>query len=345
MSMKVSVEDYSNLLQPVASSQIIDVQGYHESCSQYLNEYAEGYLQDIELRTGFFLSTAEYQSYNPFRVEFPDREHCVQFSFVISGNLNCNLESSSVRTGETALCGCGMAPKTLVQYSQSMKTVDIHIEPDSFKAFLGIQDDAIAPELQHLFRKPDQEYFVDVGKITAQMQLVLQQIMQCPFQGLVKRMYLESKVMELMALRLQQDMIQTIFYPKHTLRRHLAERIYHAKNILERHLDNPPSLLELAAQVGISQHQLKDGFQKIFGVSTFQYLHHYRMEQARLLLYEGDMSIAEVANAVGYSHLGRFSVNFKRRFGISPSDCRKGVRCLPNPRLLQEARDLKILTN
>ena len=48
------------------------------------------------------------------------------------------------------------------------------------------------------------------------------------------------------------------------------------------------------------------------------------MEQARLLLYEGDMRVAEVANYVGYSHLGQFSAAFKRKFGISPRDCLKG---------------------
>lgn len=326
MSMKVSVEDYSNLLQPVVSSQIVDIQGCCESFSQYLNEYAEGYLQDIELRTGLFLTISEYQWREPVTMELPEREHCVQFSFFISGDVKCDLENASGSDGETLLCGCGMAPKTLVHFSQSVKTIDIHINADAFKTFLGIPDDAITPEFKNLFRKSDQEYYIRVGTITTQMQLVLLQIMQCPLQGLFKRIYLESKVMELIALRLQQDRIgNTIFHPQNTLKRHITERIYHAKNILERHLDNPPSLSELATQVGISEYQLKDGFQKIFGVSTFQYLHQYRMEKARLLLYERSMSIAEVANTVGYSHLGRFSVNFKRKFGISPSDCLKGV--------------------
>ncbi|HIK06880.1 MAG TPA: helix-turn-helix transcriptional regulator [Trichormus sp. M33_DOE_039] len=324
--MKVSLEDYSNLLQPVASSQTVNLKGCCESFSQYLNEYAEGYLQDIELRTGLVLTISEYQWREPVTVELPEREHCLQLSFFLAGNLNCSLENCSVRVGETALSGCGMAAQASVQYSQAMKTIDIHIEADSLKAFLDIQDNAITPELKRLFRKFDQENYVGVGKITTQMQVVLQQIIQCPFEGLFKRIYLESKVMELIALRLQQDKIEEISSNhQKTLKRHIIERIYHAKNILERHLDNPPSLSELAAKVGISEYQLKVGFQKVFGVSTFQYLHQYRMEQARLLLYERGMSIAEVANAVGYSHLGRFSVNFKRKFGISPSDCLKGV--------------------
>lgn len=89
-------------------------------------------------------------------------------------------------------------------------------------------------------------------------------------------------------------------------------------------MENPPSLIELAENVGLSLYQLKQGFSKVFGKSAFQYLHQYRMEQARLLLYEGNMRVADVANCVGYSHLGQFSAAFKRMFGISPRDCLRG---------------------
>ena len=45
------------------------------------------------------------------------------------------------------------------------------------------------------------------------------------------------------------------------------------------------------------------------------------MEQAELLLRAQEYSITEVANLVGYSHLGNFAAAFKRQFGITPSEC------------------------
>ncbi|WP_298908688.1 AraC family transcriptional regulator [uncultured Nostoc sp.] len=52
----------------------------------------------------------------------------------------------------------------------------------------------------------------------------------------------------------------------------------------------------------------------------------YRMEKARQLLCEGKLSVATVANIVGYANTGHFAVAFKRKFSISPSACRLGEK-------------------
>ncbi|MEM6404363.1 MAG: helix-turn-helix domain-containing protein, partial [Cyanobacteria bacterium P01_D01_bin.116] len=45
---------------------------------------------------------------------------------------------------------------------------------------------------------------------------------------------------------------------------------------------------------------------EVFGTKVFGYLHDYRMEQAKVMLAANKTPVAEVANAVGYSHLGYF---------------------------------------
>ncbi|GJD15175.1 AraC family transcriptional regulator [Rivularia sp. IAM M-261] len=256
---------------------------------------------------------------------YPEHEYPLEFYFKFKSDVINNVDYASIKVGDTALCGCGTAPKMLFTMPKQNQDIDIHIEPELLKKIFGIQEDAIPELLKHLFRQPDEEYSISTGTITTQMQVVLQQISQCPFEGLVKKVYLEAKVLELMALRLQQDMTREIiqcheYEPKRTV----AEQIYQAKEILETRLNNPPSLVELAEEVGLSLYQLKHKFRKVFGKSVFQYLHQYRMEQARLMLYDGNMLVADVANSVGYSHFGQFSAAFKRMFGISPRDCLKG---------------------
>ena len=61
-------------------------------------------------------------------------------------------------------------------------------------------------------------------------------------------------------------------------------RIHQAKDILIRQIDNPPSLLSLARQVGINDFKLKQGFRQVFGTTVFGYLHSHRMERAAQLL-------------------------------------------------------------
>jgi AraC-like DNA-binding protein len=327
MTSQILQSDYSNLFPAVEKSQILNrPNDFSEVVMEYPQELGRGLIQGIELRQGFLLEIRDYQNHDNCMTENSlEHEHPLQFCFKLKGETISNIEYAVLKTGEVALCGCGMSPKMLYGFLEPNQEIDIHIEPEVFKRLFGIEDDAIPPQFQHLFRQPDEEYSVRVGTITTQMQVALQQIWQCPFQGLVKKVYLEAKVLELMALRLQQDMTREVIQchvdkPKRTV----VEGIYQAKEILESRLENPPSLIELAENVGLSLYQFKQGFRKVFGKSAFQYLHQYRMEQARLLLYEGNMRVADVANCVGYSHLGQFSVAFKRMFGISPRDCIRG---------------------
>jgi AraC-like DNA-binding protein len=84
------------------------------------------------------------------------------------------------------------------------------------------------------------------------------------------------------------------------------------------HVANPPTLLELAHQVGLNDRKLKQGFRSVFGTTVFGYLRHYQMQQAKQLLLMPGTTIASVAQAVGYRNPEAFSVAFRRTFDITP---------------------------
>ncbi|MES1025708.1 AraC family transcriptional regulator [Gloeocapsa sp. BRSZ] len=299
---------------------------YSETLSEYPQDLGKGSILNVELRNGFYLTVEDYQVHNDAIVSYPESQHPLGFYFQLSGSIHCQRYGLNY-AGDSIISGSGLIPQLFHQSfsCEPNKAVKVHIVPEVFNSFMGIEDDAIPLQMKHLFRKPDQEYYLRNGTITTQMQVAVQQIWQCPFQGLVKRIYLESKILELIALRLQQD-IEGEAIVSHSIKKEVLEKIYYAKEILEHRLDNPPSVLELAQLVGLNHHQLKQGFRQILGKTVFGYLHQFRMEQAHLLLSEGKMSIAEVANAVGYEHLGHFAGAFKRKFGINPSACLKGKK-------------------
>ncbi|MCD8489486.1 MAG: hypothetical protein LRZ84_22800 [Desertifilum sp.] len=71
--------------------------------------------------------------------------------------------------------------------------------------------------------------------------MTIQQILQCPLQGIAKRIYLESKVWELMALLIDQELQQTQNSPViPALKPDDVDRIYYAKEILLQRFDRPP---------------------------------------------------------------------------------------------------------
>ncbi|WP_366838925.1 AraC family transcriptional regulator [Nostoc sp. LPT] len=138
---------------------------------------------------------------------------------------------------------------------------------------------------------------------------------------------MQTKVLELIRLQLfpilaERDQLQRS--PR--LKAETIARIDYARELLLSRLENPPSLLELAQMVGVSDRTLRRGFKELFGTTVLNYLIEKRMQHAQELLREGDLSVAEVANLVGYSHLSQFAGVFRRKFGITPSQCFLGKK-------------------
>ena len=103
-----------------------------------------------------------------------------------------------------------------------------------------------------------------------------------------------------------------------TLKPEDIDRIHHAKEILTRQIDNPPSLLDLARQIGLNDCTLKRGFREVFGTTAFGYLHDYRLEQARQLLLENRLNVSEIACQIGFGSCSYLSKVFRKKYGVSP---------------------------
>jgi len=70
---------------------------------------------------------------------------------------------------------------------------------------------------------------------------------------------------------------------------------------------------------GLSARVLQKEFNKRFGLSPFSWLNEQRLFRARDMLSDPNFckNVSEVSRDCGFSHLGRFSVSFKRKFGVS----------------------------
>ncbi|VCU67942.1 XylDLEGF operon transcriptional activator 1 [Pseudomonas synxantha] len=87
------------------------------------------------------------------------------------------------------------------------------------------------------------------------------------------------------------------------------------------HLWAPISLEDLARAAGISSRSLHTYCKKAFGVGPMTWLRDIRLDEARRKIQaRSQYSITDIALAVGFGHLGRFSAYYKDRFGELPSD-------------------------
>ncbi len=205
------------------------------------------------------------------------------------------------------------------QAQERILKLDIHIEYSLFESLVLSHLDKLPDKFLDIIEKTniDTDYF-QVGRTTPQMQTILRQILNCPYQTLTRQLYLEGKVLELMALRLEDLQDCQPLNSTTNLKPEQIDSIYQARDIIINNFRNPPSLLALARQVNLNDCTLKKGFQQIFGTTVFGYLHDYRMERAKELLLEAN-KVNQVARTVGYSSYSAFMTAFRKKFGVNPS--------------------------
>ncbi len=203
--------------------------------------------------------------------------------------------------------------------SEPILEVTIGMQPEMLRSFVSDPSGELPKVFNHLVRPFDRECYKRDGETSAMVNVILQQILQCSYQGLTKRMYLEGKAAELMALMLEEEAaVQQGEFKTCLLQSDRLDRIYYAREILLKNLSNPPSLMELARQVGMCDYNLKRGFKEVFGTTVFGYLRDRRLERASALLLDQNMTVASIARNVGYTCPTSFTTAFKRRYGVSP---------------------------
>ena len=75
----------------------------------------------------------------------------------------------------------------------------------------------------------------------------------------------------------------------------------------------------IARELYVSRSRLCEAFRQVRGAGVAELLREKRMEAARQMLAEGEASIADVAQAVGYARSSSFDEAFRREFGCSPT--------------------------
>jgi len=90
-------------------------------------------------------------------------------------------------------------------------------------------------------------------------------------------------------------------------------------------IETPVSMDELAEAAGCSRRQMERLFVKYLHQTPYRYFRDLRLDHARGLMRETDLSVTEIAVASGFSSSVVFTKSFRARFGYSPAKGRKAV--------------------
>jgi len=204
-------------------------------------------------------------------------------------------------------------------YPNSRKVLDVVFTRDYF---CRIFEQDLQP-LGKIGKAISQQHPGLLGKesrpLTPAMSQVINEILQCPYQGIFKKTYLEAKVIELLNLQLDQFRQEEI-KPKDPfkLRKEDINRLHQLKELIQSNPGADYSLNQLSEQIGFNDFKLKKGFKQLFGNTVFGYINDVRMEQSYRLLREGTHSVSTVSYLMGFKYPHHFSHAFKKKFGLLP---------------------------
>jgi len=100
-------------------------------------------------------------------------------------------------------------------------------------------------------------------------------------------------------------------------------RVDTAIKLMQEHIEDPLSVAQVAATVGISLRQLQYLFADVMGSTVQQHYATLRLNTARRLLRETRRSCADIAASTGYNSAAAFIRAYGRRFGESPTASRR----------------------
>ena len=133
--------------------------------------------------------------------------------------------------------------------------------------------------------------------------------------------YQKIRILELLLYLVQMETV-----PQNRLTEYPTEQIEIVRMIHDqfiRHMERRIPIEELSKQYHINPTTLKAVFKSVYGASLAAHIKKHRMERAAELLRETDMSVAEIAAAVGYESQGKFTAAFKNQFAALPTAYRK----------------------
>src|SRR5262249_14903322 len=95
--------------------------------------------------------------------------------------------------------------------------------------------------------------------------------------------------------------------------------VQRAIDLMEKTIEEPVPPRAIADRIGVSQRQLERLFNRYVGCTPARYHMRIRLDRARRMLRQTDLSVAEVAGACGFVALSHFAKVYRGTFGGRPS--------------------------
>jgi AraC family transcriptional activator of pyochelin receptor len=284
-----------------------------------LKNVAIGSFDEILIDDGFYILKIQNDTVKDVQIKREIDKRYIQFHFCLKGNgtflfndgnyaLDVSEESSLLlyNTKQDLPLNLSLVPGSwMVSVVMTIRKFhSLFSEEASYIPFLNTEN-------------KEKKYYAQES-VTPAIAVVLSQMINYNLHPTIKKLYIKGKVYELISLYFNKSTDADLEQCPFLVNEDNVKRIRRAKELIIANMAEPPSLNELAQEVGLSLKRLKEGFKQIYGDSVYSFLFDYKMEYARRLLDSGQYNVNEIGLRIGYSTSSHFIAAFRKKYGTTP---------------------------
>lgn len=284
-----------------------------------IKNVGESTIEEINLENGFYVLHFQNESVEKQLFEKDIKSTFIQMHFCLRGNSKFLFNNGSYSFDV-------LDNRSILLYNpQRTLPINLEIQPKTTLISLLISIEKFhslfskeSGYISFLSNENINKKYYDDTEIKPTVAIVLQQIINANVNSSIRELYVKGKIYELLSLHFQKDETSIGEYCPFLVDEQNVLKIRKAKEIIISKMAEPPSLQELANEIGLNIKKLKEGFKQIYGDTVYSFLFDYKMEHARKLLETNQYNVNEVGIQVGYSTASHFIAAFRKKFGTTP---------------------------
>jgi AraC family transcriptional activator of pyochelin receptor len=283
---------------------------------------ASGFIQSVNA-PGMRLTELSLNAGRPFRLVDPETSESAESVFVLDGDFESHFQNLSTtlsfnKNNHNFQYNHQFGGEHII-HSPSFHALTITYDLPFLKQLLQTDDSRSIGQLANCMHG-QKTWIASTKALSFQSRLieVISSMRKCPFTGVTRYLFLESKMMELFVLQMEQAQTAIDSKDDTDWSADDKDKLHSVKDYIENAYLDAFSLKDLTYRFGLNEFKLKKGYRQLFQTTVFGHVHQLRMNKAKTLLEDKVMNVSEAAFFIGYNNVSSFCTEFKKRFDCSP---------------------------
>ena len=253
-------------------------------------------------------------------------EDFLKFHFKLSGNNTVRFSGSDALNVRGGSLGVLIHPRGVDKLDAHSggaceNSLTLACRSDLLTQMLRLDPEALPRPIGAFASGKDPELYVRVMPLSARITKTVEEMFSCPYSGRFSHIHAEARALDLICMVLDA-LVNGESHQRVRLTPRDVAALESVREMLGECFMDPPTIAQLAHQIGMNRTKLTQGFRYLFNETVLDYCLRKRMHRAREMLLEA-VPVGTVAVLVGYEHHSSFAQAFRAYFGFPPVELRR----------------------